>query len=130
MRGARILARGRNLANDRMSETVTVGSFTDGTDPVTGDPIVVPVDTRYTGIGRIKYESLAVSETDGAGSPVATQAPILSVPTGSPAFFEGDGVTVTASVADGSLVGRSFTIAGRPQAGQTTSLRYPLEEMS
>lgn len=113
-----------------MSETVTVGSFTDGTDPETGDPITVPVDTRYIGIGRIKYESLAVSDTDGAGSPVATQAPMLSVPTGSPVFYEGDEVQVTASEADGSLVGRSFTIAGTPQAGQTTSLRYPLEERS
>ncbi len=113
-----------------MTDTVTVGSFTDGTDPVTGDPTRVPVDTRYEGRGRIKYESLAVSEQDGAGSPVASQTPYLSIPTGSPRAFEGDAVWVTASTADDGLVGRTYQVTGAPQAGQTTSHRYPLKELS
>ena len=113
-----------------MSETVTVGSFTDGVDPVTGAPTRTPVDTRYTGMGRIKYESLAVSEQDGAGSPVASQAPFLSIPSTSAMAFEGDEVVVDASSADALLVGRRYRVAGVPQAGQTTSHRFPLEELS
>lgn len=124
------LAEGRAAAEARMTETGTVGLFTDGADPVTGDPIRTPVETRYTGKGRLKYESLSVSEQDGAGSPVASQAPFWSVPTGTPVFYENDELHLTASDVDGSLVGRTYRITGAPQAGQTTSLRYPLEQLS
>ena len=130
MLGERMLTRGRRLANARMSETVTGGSFVDGTDPETGDPTRIPDAVRYTGPGRIKYESLAVSDSSGTGSPVAAQTPFLSIPTGSPALFEGDEVVVDTSSADGVLVGRFYRVAGHPQAGQTTSNRYPLTELT
>jgi hypothetical protein len=112
-----------------MSETVVVGSFTDGHDDQ-GNPTRVPVVTRYEGPGRIKYESLAVSEQDGAGSPVASQAPFLSLPSSSEMAYEGDEVLVTASSSDALLADRQYRIAGVPQAGQTTSHRFPLEEIS
>jgi hypothetical protein len=123
------------MSEQRMSETVTVGSFTDGADPVTGDPTRVPVHTTYPAEGgdgraRIKYESLSVSEQDSAGSPVAIQTPVLSIPSGSPIPAEGEEVLCSASDADQSLVGRTFKIAGFPEAGQTTSLRFPLTENS
>jgi len=113
-----------------MSETVTVGSFTDGVAE-DGSPTRVPVVARYESKpGRIKYESLNAQEQDGAGSPVAMQTPHLSVPSGSPQFFEGDEVLVVASAADALLVGRVYRVTGSAQAGQTTAHRYPLEELS
>jgi len=129
--GVSALEQGRAAAVRRMTETVTVGSFTDGSDPVTGDPIRVPDVTRYENKpGRIKYESLNAQEQDGAGSPVAMQTPHLSVPTGSPSFHEGDEVLVVASTSDALLVGRVYRVTGSAQAGQTTAHRYPLEELS
>ena len=130
MRAARMLQRGRRRANERMSETVTVGSFTDGVAE-DGSPTRVPAVARYDAKpGRIKYESLNAQEQDGAGSPVAMQTPHLSVPSGSPQFFEGDEVLVVASAADALLVGRVYRVTGSAQAGQTTAHRYPLEELS
>jgi len=130
MRAARMLQRGRRRANERMSETVTVGSFTDGVAD-DGSPTRVPVVSRYEEKpGRIKYESLNAQEQDAAGSPVALQAPHLSVPSGSPRFFEDDEVLVVASAADDLLVGRVYRVTGSAQAGQTTAHRYPLEELS
>ena len=130
MRAARMLQRGRRRANERMSETVTVGSFTDGVAD-DGSATRVPAVTRYASKpGRIKYESLNAQEQDGAGSPVALQTPHLSVPTGSPRFFEGDEVLCEASEADVLLVGRLYRVTGSAQAGQTTAHRYPLEELS
>jgi hypothetical protein len=37
---------------------------------------------------------------------------------------------VLASSVDPSLVGRKFRVAGNAQAGQVTSHRYPVEEVS
>lgn len=112
-----------------MTEQVTIGSFKDGVAS-DGSPTRVPETTRYSGIGRIKYESLAVSDSNGSGSPAATQTPFLSIPSSSPRAFEGDEVLVGSSSADDTLVGRQYKIAGVAQAGQTSAHRYPLEELS
>ncbi|MEV4777459.1 DUF6093 family protein [Microbacterium sp. LWH12-1.2] len=112
-----------------MTETVEAGVFTDGVAP-DGSPTRVLVDERYTGKARVKYESLAVSESDNTSQLVATQTPFASIPTGSARLFEGDELHVTASTADGLLVGRKYTVAGSAQAGQTTAHRYPLKELS
>lgn len=130
MRGARMLARGRALADARMSEAVVVGLYTDGTDEETGDPIRVLVESHYDGPARVKYESLTVSNSNAASQPVAAQKPVLSIPTGSALLPEGDTVRVVESVADALLVDRFYKIDGAPQSGQTTSHRYPLEELS
>ena len=129
MRGARMLYRGRRTADSRMSETVTAGRYTDGTDPVTGDPTRVLVEERYTGRARLKYESLTVSDSDSTSQVATTQKPMLSIPTGSTLLQEGDEVRVIASTADDLLVNRFYSIEGAPQSGQTTAHRYPLKEL-
>jgi hypothetical protein len=117
-----------------MTETVTVGSFEDTSDPVTGDPVRTPVMSRYTGIGRIRYGSLAASSTstgaDQIGQPVIVQTPYLSIPHGSPRLYETDEVLVDESTADGLLIGRRYEIAGNASIGQTTAHKYPLTELS
>lgn len=113
-----------------MTETVTIGVFEVGTDPVTFDPVRVLVEERYSGKARVKYPSSTVSDSSSTSQVVVDQDTLLSIPTGSPDAFEGDEVRVDASEIDPSLVGRVYEIKGRPQAGQTTSHRYPLRELS
>lgn len=122
-------ARARAQLERRMTETVEVGNFEDDV-AADGTPIRVLTTERYAGKGRIKYESLTVSDSDRSSQIVTVQRPVLSIPTGSPLLHEGDEVNVTASQADDVLVGRSFTVAGNPQAGQTSAHRYPLKELS
>lgn len=122
---------GRRMTNVRMTETVTIGRYKDGTDPATGDPTRTLVGTAtYTGPGQIKYPTLTVSDSLAASQQVAAQSPMLKIPTGSPVPSRGEEVHVTASTADGSLVGRRYKVDGHPQAGQTTSLRLPLTDLS
>lgn len=129
MRGARMLVRGQKLANLRMSETVVVGKFVDGTDPVTLEPSRVLEQERYTGMGRIRWNSREVSNSQATGSPVAMQEPYLSVPFSTARLFTDDEVECTASP-DPLLVGRRFKISGAAGAGQVTAYKYPLEELS
>lgn len=119
----------RAEANSRMSESVTVGQFEDGTDEATGDPIRVPVLVRYAGMGRVRWNSREVSNANGPGGPVTVQEPYLSVPFGSPRFFDRDEVLVTDSTSDPILVGRTFNIQGDAVAGQVSAHRYPLTEV-
>lgn len=137
MRGARMLARGRKLADQRMSETITAGWLVDGTDPDTGEPtqtVKTPVypapgDTSPdAGKARIRWATSTVSDAQGAGEPITTQEPVLSVPVGSPRLFDGMAVIVNASEVDDLLTGRVFTVQGSPASGQVTAARYLLEE--
>ena len=124
-----VLQRGRVLAEARMTDSVAVGTFVDGTDPETGDPTRVLVESRYSGMGRIRWNSREVSNSQATGSPVAMQEPYLSVPFGTARFFTDDEVECTGSP-DPLLVGRRFKISGAAGGGQVTAYRYPLEELS
>lgn len=129
MRGERMLVRSRRLADERMSEVVTVGLFRDGTDPVTGDPTRVLVQSRYEGKARIRWTSREVTNAQGPGMPFTVQEPYLSVPHGTPRFFDDDEVRIDKSEADPILVGRQFSVQGDAIAGQTSAHRYPLQEL-
>jgi hypothetical protein len=124
----RALGMGRQLAEARMTETVTVGLYKDGTD-ASGNATRVLVTERYSGKARIKYPSLAVTERSEPSQAFGVQELTLSIPMGSPAVREGDEARVTASTVDSSLVGRVYGIKGAPQSGQTTAHRYPLQEL-
>jgi hypothetical protein len=117
-----------------MTETITVGSFEDGVAE-DGSPTRVPVETKYEGLpGRVRYGTLSASSASTGSSdiaqPVVLQTPYLSVPHGSPRFYEGDEVRVDASASDDLLAGRSYEIAGNAIVGQVTAHRYPLNELS
>lgn len=122
------LGMGRRHAEARMTETVAAGEFRDGTD-ANGDATRVLVTERYAGRARIKYPSLGVAPVNEPSQDASAQQLLVSIPTGSPRLLEGDEIHVTSSTADGSLVGRRYSVEGAPQAGQTTSLRYPLKEL-
>lgn len=130
MRGSRILARGRRMASERMSETVQVGLFGEGVDPETGDSTRVLLEERYTGPGRVRYPSLTVHDPEGAAQLIAVQDITVSLPADSPLCFQGDEVVVVSSEADAALVGKRYTVKGSAQVGQTSAHRYPVSELS
>lgn len=119
----------RAEAVSRMTDTVTGGTYTDGTDETTGDPIRVLVTERYSGKARVRLPSQNVTNAQAPSMPVAVQEPTLSIPWGSPRLFIGDEVLVAGSD-DPVLVGRRFRVQGNAQSGQTTAHRYPLQEIA
>ena len=121
---------GRFTARSRYTETVIVGAFRDGTDPVTGEPTRVLVEKFYEDIGQIKFGAATVSDSVSASQPVGTQSPILKVPVLAFIFPRLAEVKVAASSSDPGLVGRMWTIDGAPESGQVTAHRYPLKELT
>jgi len=121
----------RAEAESRMKDTITVGSFTDSTDPETLQPVRTLNAERYAGKARLRYGSLTAASTatgsDQIAQPIVVQTPYLSVPWGTARLFEGDEVRI-----DGSenplLVGRTYQVAGN--AVGETAHRYPLTELS
>lgn len=129
-----ILEDGRAAMLTRMTELIRVGTSVDSTDPETGDAITQLVDVVYGGdegaIGQIKYVAESVQNSSGTGQTIALQRPVLKVPTTAPRLDEGRTVYVVSSRVDGLLAGRVYTVAGSPDAGQSTAHRYPLTELS
>lgn len=127
-----VLGMGRAQAAHSFTETLTFFSRTEGVIP-DGELDPVVVDTAlYTGVaGRVKFPDVQVSEREQAGQLLAVQRITVKVAVGATAAVrEGHFVRVTASAVDPSLVGREFRVTGWPQAGQVTSHRYPVEEVS
>lgn len=117
-------------AVSRMTETVQIGLFEDGVDPVTNAATRVLAEERYSGIGRVRYPSYAVAEMSPASQPVTAQDIVVLLPHGSGPVFEGDEIVVIASTADDQLVGRRYIVVGRPVAGQTTAYRVTVTELT
>lgn len=128
---ARILPELRRAADERMTETVKAGTYTDGTDEVTGDPTRVIVEVIYEGPARVRYSANAVRGDDRVGLVFASQDITVSIPTAAQTRIpDGAAIEVTASSVDGVLVGRMYTVDGAPAMGQTTAHRYPVTELS
>lgn len=118
----------REQAESRMTEMLQIGRFGDGVDPDTGDAVRVLEESRYEGKGRVRYPTATVSRVDGAGTVIAEQDIIVSIPTGSAPCYEGDEVLVVTSTADALLAGRRYRVSGPAAGGQTTAHRYPVTE--
>ncbi len=124
------LTKARALAETRMSETVRTGKSVTYTDPATRKVIVGIQTPCYEGPARIKYESLATAQRDVPGQPAQEQTPYASIPAGATTCHDGHSLEVLSSIADSALVGRRYVIRGSSQAGQTSSHRYPLTEIT
>jgi hypothetical protein len=125
------LAWGRSQAATRFTESLRFYS----SDGVTVDPDtlddVEATTVLHTVPGRIKFPTLTVSERSAVGQVFATQQVNVHVAVGStPSVHVDHFVVVLASSVDSALVGRKFRVAGNAQAGQVTSHRYPVEEVS
>lgn len=122
---------GRAFAESLLTETVEFYRVT-GTsvDPNTLNEVETAV-VVYTVPARVKYSSLIVSESRGAGEVVGAQSVSISVGVGSTPTVNSDFMCrVVDSSADTSLIGRKYRVKGFPQSGQVTAHRYPVEEVS
>lgn len=124
-----MLGEGRRFIASLMTETVEVGSLASETGPdfETVETIGAPV---YSGPARLKWSSTTVSDASAAGQSASVQAVVLKLPVGTAGVHEGMYAIVAASSVDPGLVGRRFRIAGQPESGQVTALRFPVEEES
>ncbi|WP_281272129.1 DUF6093 family protein [Mycetocola tolaasinivorans] len=122
---------GRRRANSRMTEVVRVGVVTEGPpDPLTFEPTRTWAK-HYEGAGRVKFPNLASFDRTAGGQQFTEQTLMLHIPATDGHEIQTDDIAeVFSSTADPSLVGRTFRITGRPQGGQTTAHRYPVEELS
>ena len=117
-------------AESRMTETVQIGIWADGTDEATGKATRVIVDERYSGMARVRYPSYAAAALSPSTQPISSQDVVISIPVGAAEVFEGDEILVTGSTSDGAVVGRWYTVKGRPLAGQTTAYRITVTEQT
>lgn len=126
------LGLGRSMAAQRFTETLTFFAETTGAIPEGSiDPAIVETTIHADVAGQVKFPSLQVSDREQAGQLFAAQQIVAKVGVGAAPNVRPDHfVRVTASTVDTSLVGRKFRVTGWPQGGQTTSHRYPLEEVS
>lgn len=124
------LGLGRNWAQARFTETFTFYTESESTDPVTLDPTTVETVVAAGVAGRLKF-----TNTDGRDVESGAQFPVVSrrevhVAVGAVDAAPGVLVRCVSSTVDPSLVGRVFRVSDRPQAGQTTAHRFPVEEAS
>lgn len=122
------LARGRAIAEARMTDTVRV---TRATEPVfdeetgTYTPTIVTV---YSGPGRLKLNSTVVGAVDAQGQNLASQSPRLDLPVSTSGDVRvNDTVEVTASVNDPASVGLRLNIEGVFYQTDATARRFPVE---
>lgn len=131
MRAQRILARGRMLAEDLMTDTCQVGTETPGTvldDNGEYHPVFTLV---YSGPCRFKAGTTAVSEVDAASQQLVEQNNTISFPIAtSTDIGKNMIVTIVGSLTDPALVGIRGRIEGPFVGSYTTARRFPLEVTS
>lgn len=132
MRAARMLVRGRLLAEDLMTDTVQVGVMSPGAelDEDTGE--YTPVFTAsYDGPARFKAANTAVGEIDAAGQLLVEQDATLSLPVSTSTMVKKDMlVRVTASLTDPGLVGTEARVKGPFASAYVTARRFSVEVTS
>lgn len=126
MRSPSQRANARYRTEAGFTETVTIGTFERRTNTTTGRAERVLVAEEYAGRAQIVLRSLVVGQRSAASQDLADQTPMIKLPSGTVVSI-GAEVLTEASDADPSLAGTRYKIDGRPQAGQTTAARYPLE---
>ena len=124
------LQAGRQFQEDSFTETITAGVFAKTVDPDTLETIRTMVTEIYTGAALVKYPTLTVSEREAGGRQYAAGDIVVKLPIGAFLLPLDTVIIVDDSSADPSMIGREYRVKARPQSGQVTSHRYPVEETS
>jgi hypothetical protein len=124
------IQRGRVAAAALMVDAVTVQHQTgENTDPETG--VVTPdYDTVYTGKAKIQQSAPATNPADVGEAAVFVGQLTLHLPVSVTTVHPDDLVTVTASVLDPDLVGRTFRLRGPAHKSYLTARRFPMVEVT
>jgi len=130
MRGARILSRGRSLAEDLMQTTVIIRrSGAPARDPENGT-MVPSLTTIYNGPARVRFPTGQPRGSDQAGQRVAEQSPTVWVPVNASSIRVDDEGEITANPNSPEDVGLRFRVAGVHVQTHSTSRRLPVEVVS
>ena len=128
---AAVIARGRALAAELMTETFDVYTTTRTLNTATGLFTETPVTVHSGVLGQIKFPSNEVHEADQGGQSAAVQDIVIKTAVGAAPNTKVDHLwKCTASTADASLVNRVFRTKGLPKGGRVTTHRYPVEAVS
>lgn len=127
---ASALARGRAAAEALMADAVTVQHQTgETTDGETG-AVTPAYSTVYTGKAKIGQATPAASPTDVGEAAVFLGQLVLHLPVSATAVQPDDLVTVTTSLLDPGLAGRTFRLRGPSHKSYLTARRYPMVEVT
>jgi hypothetical protein len=124
-----ILARGRQVAEQLMTDTCTITRVTGQTLNETTGQYVDATSTIYTGKCRVQLRNMTVASLPLSGDRqvVALQLEV-SIPLSSTAPKVGDKVTVTASQNDPALVSRVFRVREEMHKSHATARRIVVHE--
>jgi hypothetical protein len=122
-----MLARGRRLAEARMSETCQIGREIDGPlDEATGKRTKV-IEPVYSGPCRFRAANVQARDVEVLGQFLVSQSATLSLPIdGSGLVTKGHIVRITASKTDPALVDKQATIDGPFASSDATARRFPV----
>lgn len=132
MRAARILARGRHLATEFMTDTAQIGFESDGTvlNPDTGE-YEHTFTAVYDGPCRFKAGNVQASDVEAASQLLVSQLATLSLPIGTSLEVKnGMQVRVTASLTDPALPGTVAEVKAPFRSSYTTARRFSCEVVS
>lgn len=127
MRGARMLARGRERAVERMDSVCVItrpGAKT--WDEETG-AYEHPTVTVYEGVCRLVSGSASGRKVTAGGQLLVVTSPEVHLPADTVGVEVSDTVLVTACVSRPSAVGEVFTIREPVEGTQVTALRFRVE---
>lgn len=130
MRGERMLRRGRDMAESRMSERVDFFTESDEIDEVTLQPVRVETVIASGVPARVRSANRDSRDVDTAGQSPAVSQLTLSVPIGSVKVGPSVFIRVVSSSADAGLVGSRYRTKDYPALGQVSAWRYPVEQVS
>jgi hypothetical protein len=124
-----ILARGRQVAEQLMTDACTITRVTGQTLNETTGQYVDTTSTIYTGKCRVQLRNMTVASLPLSGDRqvVALQLEV-SIPLSSTAPKVGDKVTVTASQNDPALVSRVFRVREEMHKSHATARRIVVQE--
>lgn len=98
-------------------------------DPDTGERTPAPTTTVYTGKCRVQTYEAHESTPDSGAHVYTVQRYAVHVPSGTDARVD-DTVTVTASVLDPNLVGRSYHVVALLHKSLATAHRMAVDEIT
>lgn len=133
MRGARLLARGRALAESRMTDTCRIRASEGGDryDEATKTWVTVEPVYSYVGPCLVKFGATQPRQVDLVGQVVTEQQIELHLPVATSADVEPDHVAeILTAASDPDLVGCEFRVMGRFHQTFATARRLPVEEAS
>jgi hypothetical protein len=132
MRGARLLARGRHLAEELMTDECVIGRTVPGEfDDVTGNYTPDRFEETYSGRCQFKSANTAVGEVTSESQLLVETGATLKLPVAtSTGVLKDDEVTITASRTDPALPGTKARVEGPFVSSATTARRFRVEVTS